>query len=217
MEFQINFGARGGGRGLSAARVVDRDARSQGGRSRTSRRAGQGNFVLPSGGSPDPAERIDGRNGERRGRGCDSRIRLEMGMEPLGQRSSTPHECSWRCTPPTLMKIFLAGTSFRPEYGGPAYSVSRLAVALAGAGCGGRPVGFRPVGRGVAPIARDLLGATYAGFCGGCVEWGRQTRHPARQWNVVAAQSSPRPTREATRDSPDRQHPRYARALGAEA
>jgi glycosyltransferase involved in cell wall biosynthesis len=32
------------------------------------------------------------------------------------------------------MKVFLAGTSFRPEYGGPAYSVSRLSVALAGAG-----------------------------------------------------------------------------------
>jgi glycosyltransferase involved in cell wall biosynthesis len=32
------------------------------------------------------------------------------------------------------VKVFLAGTSFRPEYGGPAYSVSRLAVALAGAG-----------------------------------------------------------------------------------
>ena len=32
------------------------------------------------------------------------------------------------------MKVFLAGTSFRPEYGGPAYSVSRLAIALAGAG-----------------------------------------------------------------------------------
>jgi glycosyltransferase involved in cell wall biosynthesis len=32
------------------------------------------------------------------------------------------------------VKVFLAGTSFRPEYGGPAYSVSRLSVALAGAG-----------------------------------------------------------------------------------
>src|SRR5215831_13680169 len=32
------------------------------------------------------------------------------------------------------MKVFLAGTSFRPEYGGPAYSVSRLAIALVGAG-----------------------------------------------------------------------------------
>jgi glycosyltransferase involved in cell wall biosynthesis len=32
------------------------------------------------------------------------------------------------------VKVFLAGTSFRPEYGGPAYSVSRLAAALAGAG-----------------------------------------------------------------------------------
>lgn len=32
------------------------------------------------------------------------------------------------------MKIFLAGTSFKPEYGGPAYSVSRLAIALAEAG-----------------------------------------------------------------------------------
>lgn len=32
------------------------------------------------------------------------------------------------------MKIFLAGTSFRPEYGGPARSVSQLALALAGSG-----------------------------------------------------------------------------------
>jgi glycosyltransferase involved in cell wall biosynthesis len=32
------------------------------------------------------------------------------------------------------MKVFLAGTSFKPEYGGPAYSVSRLAIALAQAG-----------------------------------------------------------------------------------
>lgn len=29
------------------------------------------------------------------------------------------------------MKVFLAGTSFRPEYGGPAVSVSRLALAMA--------------------------------------------------------------------------------------
>ena len=28
------------------------------------------------------------------------------------------------------MKLFLAGTSLRPAYGGPAYSVSRLAIAL---------------------------------------------------------------------------------------
>lgn len=32
------------------------------------------------------------------------------------------------------MKVFLAGTSFRPEYGGPAYSVARLATALSEAG-----------------------------------------------------------------------------------
>jgi glycosyltransferase involved in cell wall biosynthesis len=32
------------------------------------------------------------------------------------------------------VKVLLAGTSLRPEYGGPAYSVSRLAVALAEAG-----------------------------------------------------------------------------------
>jgi glycosyltransferase involved in cell wall biosynthesis len=32
------------------------------------------------------------------------------------------------------VKVFLAGTSFKPEYGGPAYSVSRLAIALAAAG-----------------------------------------------------------------------------------
>ncbi len=32
------------------------------------------------------------------------------------------------------MKVFLAGASFRPEYGGPAYSVCRLATALAGVG-----------------------------------------------------------------------------------
>lgn len=32
------------------------------------------------------------------------------------------------------MKIFLAGTSLRPSYGGPAYSVARLAVALADVG-----------------------------------------------------------------------------------
>ncbi|MEO5579171.1 MAG: glycosyltransferase [Gemmatimonadaceae bacterium] len=32
------------------------------------------------------------------------------------------------------MKVFLAGTSFLPAYGGPAYSVSRLAVALARCG-----------------------------------------------------------------------------------
>jgi glycosyltransferase involved in cell wall biosynthesis len=32
------------------------------------------------------------------------------------------------------VKVFLAGTSFKPEYGGPAYSVSRLGVALAQAG-----------------------------------------------------------------------------------
>ena len=32
------------------------------------------------------------------------------------------------------MRIFLAGTSLQPEYGGPAYSVSRLAAALSDAG-----------------------------------------------------------------------------------
>ena len=32
------------------------------------------------------------------------------------------------------MKIFLAGTSLLPDYGGPAFSVSRLAIALAEAG-----------------------------------------------------------------------------------
>src|SRR6266446_5181204 len=32
------------------------------------------------------------------------------------------------------MKVFLAGTSLLPAYGGPAFSVSRLAVALAEAG-----------------------------------------------------------------------------------
>jgi glycosyltransferase involved in cell wall biosynthesis len=32
------------------------------------------------------------------------------------------------------VRIFLAGTSFHPEYGGPAHSVSRLAVALTAAG-----------------------------------------------------------------------------------
>lgn len=32
------------------------------------------------------------------------------------------------------MKVFLAGTSLKPEYGGPAYSVSRLATALTEAG-----------------------------------------------------------------------------------
>lgn len=32
------------------------------------------------------------------------------------------------------MKVFLSGTSFHPAYGGPAYSVSRLAVALADEG-----------------------------------------------------------------------------------
>lgn len=31
---------------------------------------------------------------------------------------------------PTTMKLFLAGTSLHPAYGGPAYSVSRLAMAL---------------------------------------------------------------------------------------
>lgn len=33
------------------------------------------------------------------------------------------------------MKIFLSGTSFNPSYGGPAFSVSRLALSLANAGC----------------------------------------------------------------------------------
>ena len=32
------------------------------------------------------------------------------------------------------MKVFLAGTSLMPTYGGPAFSVSRLAMALAEAG-----------------------------------------------------------------------------------
>jgi hypothetical protein len=32
------------------------------------------------------------------------------------------------------MKLFLAGASLLPTYGGPAYSVSRLAVALTEAG-----------------------------------------------------------------------------------
>ena len=32
------------------------------------------------------------------------------------------------------MKVFLAGTSLLPDYGGPAFSVSRLATALAEAG-----------------------------------------------------------------------------------
>ena len=32
------------------------------------------------------------------------------------------------------MKVFIAGTSFEPDYGGPAVSVSRLATAVAGAG-----------------------------------------------------------------------------------
>ena len=32
------------------------------------------------------------------------------------------------------MKVFLAGTSLLPDYGGPAFSVSRLAMALAEAG-----------------------------------------------------------------------------------
>jgi glycosyltransferase involved in cell wall biosynthesis len=33
-----------------------------------------------------------------------------------------------------IMKVFLAGTSLQPDYGGPAFSVSRLAIALAEAG-----------------------------------------------------------------------------------
>ena len=43
-------------------------------------------------------------------------------------------ESTRRPVPPISVKVFLAGTSFRPEYGGPAYSVSRLAIALAEAG-----------------------------------------------------------------------------------
>src|SRR5438128_12249746 len=50
-------------------------------------------------------------------------------------RTEKPRGCARRhAVSPGSVKLFLAGTSLRPAYGGPAYSVSRLAIALTKAG-----------------------------------------------------------------------------------
>ena len=57
------------------------------------------------------------------------------------------------------MKVVLAVKSLFPSYGGPAFSVSRLALALADAGVEGRTLGHRQVRSRIAATAEASLRA----------------------------------------------------------
>ena len=88
-------------------------------------------FFLP-GVAFDSAPGINGGTERRCGDGLDRGAFLEMGLGASGYSGSTP--AGSRAGPAGAVKVFIAATSLSPNYGGPAVSVSRLALALCHAG-----------------------------------------------------------------------------------
>src|SRR5580700_6115149 len=114
--------------------MAHRDARSEGGDCSTPWRVGHGHSLVSSLRRAHSAKRFTRRIMQRlccrSGRGAC----LELHMEASRREGLNRSEISADEDSKSYLKVLITSTSLLPDYGGPAFSVSRLAMALADAG-----------------------------------------------------------------------------------